>query len=256
MKRFFLVIFVLLMVFAITYTQSHNKSQKEPLSVGSVIKDAPYNIETVYIPAGTLKWEADYERHAMVVSLESFYIGKVEVTQKQWKSVMGNNPSEFIGDNLPVANVNWPDAREFLKKLSEKTGYKYRLPTEAEWEYACRAGSTTDYYFGNDTSLLGEHEWYYGNANGKPHPVGLKKSNPWGVHDMGGNVAEWTSTIWDPEPFNERNPDRKLTGGTRRIYRGGHINHPRLVSSSSSYQHSILQERRAPVLGFRCVREK
>ncbi len=131
------------------------------------------NIETVAIPNRT--WR----------------MGKYQVTQAQWKAVMGNNPSGFQSDDRPVDSVSWDDAKDFCKKLSEKTGKEYRLPTEEEWEYACQAGSTGDYCFGDDAQLLGEYAWYGENSGGETHPVGQKQPNAWGLYDMHGNVWEW-----------------------------------------------------------------
>ena len=129
----------------------------------------------------------------------SFLIGATEVTQKQYKAVMGLNPSHFTGDDLPVEQVKWADASEFCRRLTEiekgkgdlPEGYEYRLPTEAEWEYCCRAGSTTEYCFGDDEAVLGEYAWFDKNSGETTHLVGTKKPNAWGLHDMHGNVIEW-----------------------------------------------------------------
>jgi len=255
MKRTVLSVFVLSMIFILSCSQKNNKSETESLSAGSVLKDAPFNIEMVYIPAGTLKLEADYERHAMVVSLESFYIGKYELTQKQWEEVMGNNPSEFIGDDLPVTNVSWYDAEGFVRKLSDKTGHFYRLPTDAEWEYACRAGTVTDYHFGNDTLLIGEYEWHKGNSGGQLHPVGLKKPNPRGLYDMGGNVCEWTIDLWNPAHYYRRNPDREPFNDNLRIVRSSSYLHGRAAHFRSDYQHAYQEKSQREYTGFRVVRD-
>ena len=128
---------------------------------------------------------------------EAFYLGKYEVTQKQWHEVMGNNPLYFKGDDLPVERVSWDDVQDFIKKLNEKEGTnKYRLPTEAEWEYAARAGTTTRYSFGDDDSKLGEYAWYSENSGHKTHPFGKKVANPWGLYDVHGNVWEWVQDEW------------------------------------------------------------
>lgn len=119
----------------------------------------------------------------------SFYMGKYEVTQAQWKAVMGDNPSSFkdCGGNCPVERVSWDDAQKFIQRLNQTNdGYSYRLPTEAEWEYACRAGTTGD-YAGN----LNEMAWYSTNSENKTHAAGAKQPNPWGLFDMHGNVWEW-----------------------------------------------------------------
>jgi hypothetical protein len=147
-------------------------------------------MEFVLIPAGefrmgSTKGDSD-ERpvHAVTISTP-FYLGKHEVTQAQWEEVMRNNPSRFTGDpNRPVEQVSWEDVQAFIRKLNEKEGgTKYRLPTEAEWEYAARAGSTTAYSFGDDRGQLGEYGWYWDNSDKKTHPVGQLKPNVWGLYD-------------------------------------------------------------------------
>jgi len=128
---------------------------------------------------------------------EAFYLSKYEVTQKHWHEVMGYNPSHFKGDDLPVESVSWDDVQEFIKKLNEKENtHKYRLPSEAEWEYAARAGITTRYSFGDDDSKLGEYAWYNENSGDKTHPVGKKGANPWGLYDVHGNIWEWVQDEW------------------------------------------------------------
>ena len=114
-----------------------------------------------------------------------------EVTQEQYEKVMGNNPSRFKGSRNPVEKVRWNDAVAFCRKLSDQEGVEYRLPTEAEWEYACRAGTTTRYSFGDDKSQLGKYAWFGGNSGGETHPVGQKLPNIWGLYDMHGDVYEW-----------------------------------------------------------------
>ena len=129
---------------------------------------------------------------------QDYYIGKHPVTQQQWKAVMGSNPSHFKDETLPVEMVSFDDAQAFIQKLNQLSGKKlYRLPTEEEWEYACRAGSTSEYYFGDDVSQLGEYAWYNGNSGNTTHPVGQKKPNEWGLYDMAGNVLEWTDSWYD-----------------------------------------------------------
>jgi len=158
------------------------------------------------------------------VTVPSFYIGKTEVTQAQWKAVMGGkNPSNFKGDDLPVETISWNDAKEFCKKLSQMTGKTYRLPSEAEWEYACRAGTTGAY-----AGELDAMAWYSDNSGGKTHPVGRKQANRFGLFDMHGNVWEWCEDVWhDSYGGQHGNPPSDgsawLTGGEQqyRVLRGG-----------------------------------
>ena len=190
-------------------------------------------MEFVLIPAGEFdmgspsgeKGRRDYEGPVHKVKIpDGFYLGKYEVTQKQWVEIMETDPSNFKGDDRPVEEVSWDDVQVFIRILNEKEGTnKYRLPSEAEWEYAERAGTTTWYSFGNDSSKLGEYAWYSGNSGSKTHPVGQKKPNPWGLYDMHGNVWEWTQDWfhidYDGAPTDGSAWERG--GGSYRIGRGG-----------------------------------
>jgi len=147
-------------------------------------------------PMGDAKGEPSQQPVHRVKITKPFWLGKYEVTQRQWEAVMGNNPSTFRGPQNPVENVSWEDCQAFLRKLNERaarSGAKFSLPTEAQWEYACRAGSTSTYCFGDAPEGLGEYAWFADNSGGTTHPVGRKKPNAWGLYDMHGNVFEWTA---------------------------------------------------------------
>ncbi len=150
----------------------------------------------------------------------AFYMSKYEITQKQWREVMGTDPSYFKGDNLPVEQVSWNEVQEFISRLNEKEGTdKYRLPSEAEWEYAARAGTATRFYFGDDVSKLGDYEWYDGNTT---HEVGQKRPNPWGLYDMHGNVWEWMQDKYHVSYYGAPPDGSAWEGnGSHRVIRGG-----------------------------------
>ncbi|MBN1847182.1 MAG: SUMF1/EgtB/PvdO family nonheme iron enzyme, partial [Deltaproteobacteria bacterium] len=187
----------------------------------------------VYIFPGTFtmgspaneKDRDDNELQHQVTLTKGFYMQTTEVTQGQWKDVMGNNPSYFknCGDDCPLESISWNDAQEFINRLNRKEGaQKYRLPTEAEWEYACRAGSTTRFYFGDSESDLGEYAWYDGNSGGKTHPLAQKRPNAWGLYDMHGNVWEWCED-WYGETIHPGSVTDPIgaSGGSYRVLRGG-----------------------------------
>ena len=173
---------------------------------------------------GTESDRYDEETQHRVSITKPFYLGVTEVTQEQYQKVMGTNPSEFKGAQNPVETVNWVDAVEFCRKLSlmsaEKTaGHVYRLPTESEWEYACRAGTTTAYSFGDDASRLSDYGWFGGNSG--THPVGEKKPNAWGLYDMHGNVYEWCQDWFGPYRSGLATDPTGATSGSYRVIRGG-----------------------------------
>jgi len=155
-----------------------------------------------------------------------FYLGKYEVTQQQWQVVMGDNPSEFQGKTNPVENVSWDDCRDFLNRLNgvaAKEGIKFTLPTEAQWEYACRAGNTTRFNFGDKAERLGDYAWFTENSEGTTHPVGRKKPNVWGLFDMHGNVWEWCADRYGAD-YYAKSPSTDPAGpstGFSRVRRGG-----------------------------------
>ena len=207
-----------------------------PQSPQSFTETLPGNIkpEMVKIPAGSfLMGSADdavgaeaNEKPQHQVNIREFYLGKYPVTQEQYQAIMGNNPSKFKDNpKNPVENVSWHTAQKFCQKLNGKGEKKYRLPSEAEWEYACRAGTQTRYCFGDSETRLSEYAWYNENSNSKTHPVGQKKPNDWDLYDLHGNVWEWCEDLWhenyknapkDGSSWNE-NPSQSLL----RLLRGG-----------------------------------
>ena len=160
-----------------------------------------------------------------------FYMGITEVTRAQWQAVMNTKPWQGLpcakgGADTPACYISWNDAMAFCRTLSKETGCTVRLPTEAEWEYACRAGTTTAYSFGDDASTLGDHAWYHDNANSKKgenhaHPVGTKKPNAWGLYDMHGNVWEWCVDLYSDSYsyVPDRDPDGPVTRPWKQKYR-------------------------------------
>ena len=180
-----------------------------------------------------------------------FEIARFEVTQAQWAAIMGENYSQFKGPDRPVENVSWQDAQEFLRRLTARNdGYLYRLPTEAEWEYAARAGATEAF-----PGVAYELGWYYENSNEQTHPVGTKKPNAWGVYDMSGNVYEWMQD-WYDESYYRAGDDIDPIGppsGRYRTIRGGSwvdtVDNAR-VSKRDYFADSLDFH-----IGFRCVRE-
>jgi formylglycine-generating enzyme required for sulfatase activity len=187
-------------------------------------------MEFVLIPSGWFMMGSDKEKdqealddetpHRVTIS-KPFYLGKYEVTQAQWEAVMGSNPSYFKGRDNPVETVSWDDVREFIKSLNIKEGNGcWRLPTEAEWEYACRAGTTGVYSFGDDENSLGHYAWYDGNSK-SAHPVGQKRPNAWGLYDMHGNVWEWVQDWYGEYPTSSVLDPRGPSSGSYRVNRGG-----------------------------------
>ena len=214
-------------------TPDMSTPHKEPpptltLDLGKGVK-----MEFVYIRPGKFTMGSDIDpewgwqgvekpKHEVTIT-KGFYLGKYEVTQAQYEAVIGSNPSEFYGEKLPVEKVSWKAADEFCRKVSEKTRRGVRLPTEAEWEFACRAGTTTERSYGSDSAKLGEYAWYNENSGRDSHPVGQKKPNPWGLYDMYGNVWEWVAD-WYGADYYSSSPSKDPTGpakGSHRVLRGG-----------------------------------
>jgi len=236
------------------------------------------------IPAGIFSMgsdEYDGEKPIHQVTLQAFKMGKYPITQKQYIAVMGNNPSNFQdNENLPVEQVSWDDAVAFCTRLSEIVGQAVNLPSEAQWEYACRAGSTGKYCFGDDVNQLENYAWYANNSGNnsldalklwkagsryywkrlndnkcKTHSVGEKLANSWGLHDLHGNVWEWCEDIWH-ENYNGAPTDGSawLEGGKQKMHslRGGSWD------SSDIYCRSTIRsfdnaDESSRIIGFRVV---
>jgi formylglycine-generating enzyme required for sulfatase activity len=213
--------------------------------------------EMVVLPAGNFDMggRGDDEKPVHRVTLRSFAMGKTEVTQGQWKSVMGNNPSRFsnCGDGCPVETVSWIDAHDFVRKLTQKVGKTYRLPSEAEWEYACRAGGKHAYCGSDDVDKVA---WSGSTSNNITHPVADKNSNAWGLYDMSGNVYEWTDDCW-----NDSYRDAPVDGSARsdgdckkRVVRSSGWYDNRDQARSASRIREDVSSYRSIFSGFRVVR--
>ena len=187
----------------------------------------------VYVEGGTFTMGATSEqgsntysdeKPAHSVTLSSYYIGQTEVTQELWEAVMGSNPSKFKGAKRPVEQVSWDDCQEFIRKLNAKTGKNFRLPTEAEWEYAARGGSRSQHYKYSGGNTIGDVAWYAVNysdkVSGSTHSVATKRANELGIYDMSGNVWEWCSDWYGDYSTSQTNPQGPASGSYR-VYRGG-----------------------------------
>jgi formylglycine-generating enzyme required for sulfatase activity len=190
--------------------------------------------EGVLIPAGSFVMgspvgeaktdkEAAIEKQHKVTLTEPFYLGKYELTQEQYAKVTGANPSKMKGDKLPVHGVSWQDAQDFCDRASKLAKRQVLLPTEAQWEYACRAGTTTAYHSGNTIDDLNKVGWHAGNSGGKPHAVGELKPNAWGVYDMHGNIREFVRDLFADAPLADAtDPTGPKEGDAKNhVVRGG-----------------------------------
>lgn len=217
-------------------------------------------MEFALIPAGSFMMGADKNfenasddetpRHKVTIG-KAFYLGKYEVTQAEWVAVMGHNPSKFKGRDNPVEQVSWDDAQVFIRKLNQMEGTdKYRLPTEAEWEYAARAGSKAAYCFGDDAGELGRYAWYGDNSGERPHPVGKKEPNAWGLYDMHGNVYEWVRDWYGDYRSSPAADPQGPSSGSYRVFRGGSC-HDSAWYCRSAYRYYFTPDSRYYGFGFR-----
>ena len=223
-------------------------------------------MEFVLIPAGEFKMGSPSDENDGAIDegpvhhvtiRKAFYMGRYEVTQKQWCEVMRDNPSYFKGDDLPVEDVSWNDVQKFIRKLNKKEGTdRYRLPSEAEWEYACRAGTTTRYSFGDSESRLDNYAWYKDNSGSKTHPVGKMKPNPYGLYDMHGNVYEWVQDKWHSDYDGAPTDGSAWESGddANRVLRGGSW-HNNARYCQSADRNGVIPGAHHAGIGFRLLEE-
>lgn len=196
--------------------------------------------------------EDEMPPHQVTIS-EPFYLGKYEVTQAQWEKMIDRNPSKFKGSQNPVDSVSWNDCQQFLTQLSTRTGRKFALPTEAQWEYACRAGSKNRWFFGEDPTQAKQYAWIDETAQGKTHPVGEKQPNPWGLYDMYGNLQEWCNDRYqNPYPTGKVTDPQGAATGESRLLRGGAWGDA-AGSTRSAYRNCMGSTIANDGVGLRCV---
>jgi formylglycine-generating enzyme required for sulfatase activity len=223
--------------------------------MGSPPTTSPEQVQKAY--GGEPEWYSREFPQRRVKLTQPFWLGKTEVTQAQWQAVMGVNPSHFKDKpQHPVESVSWDDCQGFLQKLSAKLRRPFRLPTEAEWEYACRAGAAAELYFGDGLAALAQHAWCAENAGASTQPVGQTKANAWGLHDMAGNAWEWCEDWFAPYEKVPQTDPRGLEGGGARVLRGGSWDHP-AAACRSAYRYSNGPANRFRNIGCRvCVAAK
>lgn len=243
-----LVPVVLLLSLQTAFAQKHKDSKEQQVSIDMI------NVQGGKFDMGDDSAYID-RRPAHSVILKNFSIGTYEVTQAQWKAVMGNNPSKYVCDDCPVTNVSWNDIQQFIGKLNSMTGKHYRLPTEAEWEFAARGGNMENKehmkkYSGRE--VLQYIAWFDRNSNDHQHPVGKKRANELGIHDMTGNVEEWTNDWYGKDYFSRRdvNDPQGPSGGNSKVVRGGSWQSEK-NEVSVTRRFAYTPDTRATSLGFR-----
>lgn len=254
-------IIALLLVGAGCDTADFEAPSKQPVADSTSFVNS-IGLRFARIPAGHFQMGSaegqENERPVREVAInDAFYMSVHEVTQRQWEMLMDENPSRFPDPFHPVEQVSWEDVQRFLETLNEREeGARYRLPTEAEWEYAARAGSRTSYHFGDDRDELGEYAWFIQNAGGHTYPIKRKKPNAFGLHDMHGNVWEWTQDYYHPTYYrwgasaDPQGPDQ----GRGYVIRGGGWADG-AVDLRAANRGWAPPDFTKEVLGFRLVRE-
>ena len=240
------------------YSSSSSSMASGSNAISIPVKDG-ISIDMVKVEAGTFMMGATSEMKDpysdekpvhQVTLTNDYYMGKYEVTQALWQAVMGSNPSNFKGDNLPVETVNWNDCQEFISKLNSLTGRKFRLPTEAEWEYAARGGKKSRGYQYSGSRKISDVAWYEGNSRSKTHPVGRKQANELGIYDMSGNVWEWCSDWYGSYSSSSQTNPMGSDSGAKRVRRGGSWCHIARICRSS-YRYGDAPDCRGLYLGLR-----
>lgn len=252
------IIILIFLLFSFYFNTSKNSNKKfQSITITDTIYDMPMTL--VYVQGGTFKMGCTYglrlycngnEKPVHLVTVSDFYIGKVEITQALWEAVMGNNPSSIIGKNLPVDQVTWYEVQNFIQKLNTITGKKYRLPTEAEWEFAAKGGNRSKGYKYSGSNNLSKVAWCFENADNS-QPVGTKMPNELGIYDMSGNVWEWCYDFYDLYSKNPQTNPYGPVSGRSHIWRGGALN-----KSSQEYtvsNRNYCDPERTGICGFRLV---
>jgi formylglycine-generating enzyme required for sulfatase activity len=229
MKKYFSYL-ITVVVLLMAASSSYGNDDDVPTIESEETPAHPTEPEMVFVEGGTFLMGCtgeqgndcfDDEKPVHQVTVSSFNIGKYEVTQSQWKAIMDDNPSRFKGVNLPVENVSWNDVQEFIRRLNAATGKQYRLPTEAEWEFAARGGNKSRGYKYSGSDNPDDVSWYDANSGGSTHPVGTKLPNELGIYDMSGNVWEWCSDYWEDYSDSTQANPKGPSSDIERVNRGG-----------------------------------
>lgn len=265
MKKFFLYVLLAMAVVPSALCEKNragNRSVSADLPEIDTIEVGSVSFRMIRVQGGTFTMGAtseqgsdayDWEKPVHRVTLGGYYIGETEVTQALWTAVMGRNPSYFKGDNLPVEEVSWEACQEFIRKLNQMTGKNFRLPTEAEWEYAARGGNKSCGYKYSGSNYFGAVAWYEKNSGGRTHDVGTKSPNELGIYDMSGNVFEWCSDWYGEYSSSSQINPQGPKSGVYPVYRGGswisHARHCRI----SQRGYNWFADRNSRFIGLRLV---